>query len=44
MTMPLPQPPENPVAVLTGHGYRESSGSGCLTAGNIADTFTRTGD
>jgi hypothetical protein len=44
MTMPLPQPPENPISELTGHGYRDSTGEGCIAAGNIADTFTRTGD
>jgi serine/threonine-protein kinase len=40
---PLPQPPQNPISVLTGHGHQEQTGS-CAVVEDIEDTFTRTGD
>jgi Protein kinase domain len=45
-TLPLPQPPQNPIPLLTGHGYDEvTSGSGSKCKSQAFDqTFTRTGD
>ena len=40
---PLPQPPQDPIAVLTGHGHEDSTGSTC-TGGDYDDKFVRTGD
>jgi hypothetical protein len=40
---PLPQPPQNPIALLTGHGYAQESGSAC-TSSEFDDKFVRTGD
>ncbi len=40
---PLPQPPQNPVTLLTGHGHRDQSGS-CAADTDFTETFTRTGD
>jgi serine/threonine protein kinase len=40
---PLPQPPQDPIAVLTGHGHWNVTGS-CGTDTDTNETFTRTGD
>jgi serine/threonine-protein kinase len=40
---PLPQPPQNPIAVLTGHGNNISTGSACV-GGDFDEKFVRTGD
>ena len=40
---PLPQPPQNPVPSLTGHGTWVQSGS-CAVNLEFDETFTRTGD
>ena len=40
---PLPQPPQDPITLLTGHGHRESTGSTC-TGGDYDEKFVRTGD
>jgi serine/threonine-protein kinase len=40
---PLPQPPQNPIPELTGHGTWVQTGS-CAVNLNIDETFTRTGD
>jgi serine/threonine-protein kinase len=40
---PLPQPPQDPIAVLTGHGYEDSTGSACA-GGDFDEKFVRTGD
>jgi serine/threonine-protein kinase len=40
---PLPQPPQNPIAVLTGHGTWIQTGSCAVNLG-IDETYTRTGD
>jgi len=45
-TMPLPQPPQNPITSLTGHGYADvttTSGSQCRSQ-SFDDKFSRTGD
>jgi serine/threonine protein kinase len=45
-TMPLPQPPQNPITSLTGHGYADvttTPGSQCRSQ-SFDDKFTRTGD
>jgi serine/threonine protein kinase len=42
-TYPLPQPPQNPIARLTGHGFKDETGSTCVS-GDFDQTFTRTGD
>lgn len=44
---PLPQPPKDPIAPLTGHGHLEQSGSGigsCAVNTDFDDTYTRIGD
>jgi serine/threonine-protein kinase len=41
---PLPQPLQNPITVLTGHGHHEQSGSACATSIDFDETITRTGD
>jgi serine/threonine-protein kinase len=44
---PLPQPPQDPIAKLTGHGHTEQTGSGigtCATKTDFDDTFTRIGN
>jgi serine/threonine-protein kinase len=41
---PLPQPLQNPVTLLTGHGHHEQSGSACATSIDFDETITRTGD
>jgi serine/threonine protein kinase len=40
---PLPQPPQNPIPVLTGHGTWVQTGSCAVNIG-LDETFTRTGD
>jgi serine/threonine-protein kinase len=40
---PLPQPPQDPIAVLTGRGSRQEAGSAC-TGADFDDKFVRTGD
>ncbi len=40
---PLPQPPQNPVTLLTGHGHLNQSGS-CAADTDFTETITRTGD
>jgi hypothetical protein len=40
---PLPQPPQDPITLLTGHGHTESTGSAC-TGGDFNEKFVRTGD
>ncbi len=38
---PLPQPPQNPIALLTGHGHIESTGTTCV-GGDFDEKFART--
>jgi serine/threonine-protein kinase len=40
---PLPKPPQDPIALLAGHGHWEQSGS-CSVNLDFDETFTRTGD
>jgi len=40
---PLPQPPQNPITVLTGHGHHAQSGN-CTINVDFNETLTRTGD
>jgi tRNA A-37 threonylcarbamoyl transferase component Bud32 len=40
---PLPQPAQNPIVRLTGHGHHEQSAP-CAASGDFDETFTRTGD
>jgi hypothetical protein len=40
---PLPQPPQNPITVLTGHGRQEQSAP-CAISADFDETLTRTGD
>ncbi|OBA82482.1 hypothetical protein A9W99_01950 [Mycobacterium sp. 1164966.3] len=40
---PLPQPPQDPIARLTGHGHHEQSAP-CAATADFNETFTRTGD
>jgi serine/threonine-protein kinase len=40
---PLPQSPQNPITLLTGHGRHEQSAPCGLTV-DFDETFTRTGD
>jgi hypothetical protein len=40
---PLPQPPQDPITLLTGHGHQESTGSACVGS-DLDDKFVRTGD
>ena len=40
---PLPDPLQDPIPVLTGHGHNETSGSTCA-GGDFEDKFERTGD
>jgi serine/threonine-protein kinase len=42
-TLPLPQPPQDPIMLLTGHGYQAEAGSQC-TSSAFEQKFTRTGD
>lgn len=40
---PLPQPPQDPIGTLSGHGHWEQNGS-CAVSLDFDETFTRTGD
>lgn len=40
---PLPQPPQDPIALLTGQGTQEQTGS-CEVSVGFDESFTRTGD
>ncbi|HEY0227903.1 MAG TPA: serine/threonine protein kinase, partial [Mycobacterium sp.] len=40
---PLPQPPQDPIAALAGHGHWQQGGS-CSVNVDFNETFTRTGD
>lgn len=40
---PLPEPPQDPITVLTGRGHQEETGSAC-TSSDFDDKFVRTGD
>ena len=40
---PLPDPLQDPIPLLTGHGHNESTGSACA-GGDFEDKFERTGD
>jgi hypothetical protein len=40
---PLPQPPQDPITLLTGHGRRDSTGSVCISD-DYDQKFVRTGD
>ncbi|SRX92333.1 putative transmembrane serine/threonine-protein kinase H PknH (protein kinase H) (STPK H) [Mycobacterium tuberculosis H37Rv] [Mycobacterium shimoidei] len=40
---PLPQPPQDPITRLTGHGFQEESGSSCISS-DYDENFVRTGD
>jgi serine/threonine protein kinase len=42
-TLELPQPPEDPITRLMGHGYSESTGTTC-TSQSLDEKFTRIGD
>ncbi|VBA53462.1 Serine/threonine-protein kinase PknF [Mycobacterium attenuatum] len=40
---PLPQPLQDPIRLLTGHGHQQQSGS-CAVDADFDETFTRAGD
>jgi serine/threonine protein kinase len=40
---PLPQPPQDPITLLTGHGHGDSTGSAC-TSTDFDEKYVRTGD
>jgi serine/threonine-protein kinase len=40
---PMPQPPQNPITLLKGHGHHQQSGN-CLISVDFDETLTRTGD
>ena len=40
---PLPQPLQNPITLLVGHGHHEHTGA-CTGSGDIELKFQRTGD
>ena len=40
---PLPQSPQDPITLLTGHGHEEATGSACAS-GDFDEKFVRTGD
>jgi serine/threonine-protein kinase len=40
---PLPQPSQDPIPTLTGHGHWEQTGA-CAVSTDFDETFTRTGD
>jgi serine/threonine protein kinase len=40
---PLPNPPQDPISQLSGHGFKDDSGSTCV-GGTYDQVFTRTGD
>jgi serine/threonine-protein kinase len=41
---PLPQPAQDPIPLLTGHGHKEVSGTACAGAYNEDVKYERTGD
>ena len=42
---PLPQPPQNPIGLLTGHGHDTVTGAGeCASSADLDVSFDRTGD
>jgi serine/threonine protein kinase len=41
--LPLPQPPQNPITRLTGHGHHEQTGN-CAISVDFDEIYTRTGD
>jgi serine/threonine protein kinase, bacterial len=41
---PLPQPPQDPITLLTGHGHIESTGTVYVGSFDFGDKFVRTGD
>jgi Protein kinase domain len=41
--LPMPQPPQNPITRLTGHGHHEQTGN-CAISVDFDETYTRTGD
>ena len=43
---PLPQPPQNPITLLSGHGHQGAPGNttACPAGGDYDEKFTRTGD
>ncbi|MDT5160792.1 MAG: eukaryotic-like serine/threonine-protein kinase [Mycobacterium sp.] len=40
---PMPQPPQDPITPLIGHGRQEQTGT-CAASTAVTETFTRTGD
>jgi serine/threonine-protein kinase len=42
--LPLPQPPADPIYLLTGHGHRDVIGGACARSYNEDVKFERTGD
>ncbi len=40
---PLPQPPQDPITLLTGHGHQDDTGA-CTGSSDFDDKFVRTGD
>jgi serine/threonine protein kinase len=43
--LPLPQPPQHPITLLTGHGHRDATGGGsCAGSYDEEVKFERTGD
>jgi hypothetical protein len=40
---PLPQPAQDPITLLIGHGHQQQTGS-CALSTDITDTLTRIGD
>jgi serine/threonine-protein kinase len=40
---PLPQPPQDPITLLSGRGHKESTGTACLST-DYNQKFVRTGD
>ena len=41
---PLPNPPQDPIVRLAGHGYKDNSGNAQCPSSNYDQTFDRTGD
>lgn len=40
---PMPQPRQDPLTLLIGHGHQEQTGN-CAASTEVTETFTRTGD
>jgi serine/threonine-protein kinase len=40
---PLPEPPQDPITLLTGQGHLEATGTTC-TGGDFDEKYARTGD